>query len=227
MKELITPENKDWFYERYAINSLLREDEEASQEEQEYDSEYHMLCEFLLRKRLGVLAYQNEKEAFENIKRGFKHYNEEMEELADHYADYIYDLMELQEKRTGEKPTLYTQYATKCYSAPGSCLAIDAVVVTSNEMVVVFNDATLKEKVVAKDGEIYSEYGIPALCALREFNVRNRHISLIRFVIYQKRITSRTEAVLSKDELLNYETTRINPSIDYIVSRIKETKGEE
>ena len=71
-----------------------------------------------VRLRLNIVDYDNEPIDIEKLKQSFKHYDDEMERLASAYADYIVNLMTLEEKRTGEKPLLFLEHTLDCSYSP-------------------------------------------------------------------------------------------------------------
>ena len=114
---LLAPSSKEWFYCGFAVRFPATKEEESN-EQSEFGSECHALGEAYVRLRLNIVDYDNEPIDIEKLKQSFKHYDDEMERLASAYADYIVNLMTLEEKRTGEKPLLFLEHTLDCSYSP-------------------------------------------------------------------------------------------------------------
>ena len=209
---LLAPSSKEWFYCGYAVRFLATKEEESN-EQSEFGSECHALGEAYVRLRLNVVDYDSEPIDIEALKQSFKHYNEEMENLASAYADFIVNLMTLEEKRTGDKPLLFLEHTLDCSYAENTHGTADAIMVTNKEIVIIDNKTGFIEQNVVDGEELNSQLGIYGLYALKAFeDVYN--ISTVRLIIFQERLHHISETVLSKDQLINWEITRLLPAAE-------------
>ena len=209
---LLAPSSKEWFYCGFAVRFLANKEEEPT-EQSEFGSECHALGEAYVRVRLNIVDYDNEPVDIEKLKKSFKHYDEEMERLASAYADYIVNLMTLEEKRTGEKPLLFLEHTLDCNYSPDTHGTADAIMVTNKEIVVIDNKTGFIEQNVMDGDELNSQLGIYGLYAMKAFQpIYN--IQRVRLIIFQERLHHISETVLSKDQLLNWEATRLLPAAE-------------
>jgi len=209
---LLAPSSKEWFYCGFAVRFLATKEEESN-EQSEFGSECHALGEAYVRLRLNIVDYDNEPIDIEKLKLSFKHYDEEMERLASAYADYIVNLMTLEEKRTGEKPLLFLEHTLDCSYSPDTHGTADAIMVTNKEIVVIDNKTGFIEQNVMDGDELNSQLGIYGLYAMKAFQPIYS-IQRVRLIIFQERLHHISETVLSKDQLLNWETTRLIPAAE-------------
>lgn len=210
---ILAPSSKEWFHCGYAIRFLANKVEESS-EATEFGSECHLLAEAYIRHSLKLEDYDSKDErSIEEIKAGFKHYSEEMERLANGYANYVISTVDYEAKRTGEQPIVLIEQLLEMDYAPDTHGTLDCGIIAGDTLTIIDNKTGFI-KVTPFDetlNELNSQLGIYGLYAYKCYKdfypIKN-----IRLVIYQERIHNISEYSITSEELEKWERERLIPA---------------
>lgn len=216
---ILAPSSKEWFHCGYATRFLANKGEETS-EASEFGSECHLLAENYIRKSLKLEDYEsNDKKSIEEIKKSFKHYSEEMERLANGYADFVISTYDYEAKRTGEKPVILIEQLLDMDYAPDTHGTLDCGIISGDTLTIIDNKTGFIKVTVfdEKLNELNSQlaiYGLYAYKAYKDFFP----IKKIRLVVYQQRINNISEYLLTAEELEKWERERLIPAAQEALS---------
>jgi len=210
---ILAPSSKEWFHCGYATRFLANKVEETSVAS-EFGSECHLLAENYIRKSLKLEDYEsNDKKSIEEIKASFKHYSDEMERLANGYADFVISTYDYEAKRTGEKPVILIEQLLDMDYAPDTHGTLDCGIIAGDTLTIIDNKTGFI-KVTPFDetlNELNSQLGIYGLYAYKCYKdfypIKN-----IRLVIYQERIHNISEYSITSEELEKWERERLIPA---------------
>lgn len=210
---ILAPSSKEWFHCGYATRFLANKVEETS-EASEFGSECHLLAENYIRKSLNIEDYEsNDKKSIEEIKASFKHYSEEMERLANGYADFVISTYDYEAKRTGEKPVILIEQLLDMDYAPDTHGTLDCGIIAGDTLTIIDNKTGFIKVTVLDEklNELNSQlaiYGLYSYKAYKDFFP----IKKIRLVVYQQRINNISEYLLTSDELEKWEKEKLIPA---------------
>lgn len=211
---ILAPSSKEWFHCGYAAKFLANKVEEETNEAAEFGSECHLLAEKYIRQSLKLEDYEMEDNVpIEELKKGFKHYSDEMEALANGYANFVVGIVDTERKRTGEEPIVLVEQLLEMDYAKDTHGTLDCGIIAGDTLTIVDNKTGFI-KVTAFDealNELNSQLGIYGLYAYKAY--KNFYpIKNIRLVIYQERIHNISEYSLSADELEKWEQECLIPA---------------
>lgn len=199
---ILAPSSKEWFYCGYATRFLATKTEETT-EASEFGSECHLLSEYYIRQSLKLEDYDSEcLLTADELKTSFKHYSEEMERLANGYANYVISTVDYEAKRTGEQPIVLIEQLLETDYAPDTHGTLDCGIIAGDTLTIIDNKTGFI-KVTPFDetlNELNSQLGIYGLYAYKCYKdfypIKN-----IRLVIYQERIHNISEYSITSEEL--------------------------
>lgn len=210
---ILAPSSKEWFFCGYATRYLAVKEEEAN-DASEFGTECHDLAAHYIRKSLMLEDFDSKDNTpIEEIKKGFKHYSDEMELLANGYANFVISTVDYEAKRTGEKPVVLIEQLLEMDYAPKTQGTLDCAVIAGDTLTIIDNKTGFI-KVTAFDeelGEINSQLGIYANQAYKNYK-GFYPIKHIRLVIYQERIHNISDYTLTAEELVCWERERLIPA---------------
>jgi len=154
-----------------------------------------------------------ENTPIEEVKKGFKHYSDEMETLANGYANFVIGIVDLERKRTGEEPVVLIEQTLEMDYAPATQGTLDGCVIAGDLLTIVDNKTGfIKVSAYNEElGEISSQLGIYGLAAYKHYK-DFYPIKRVRLIIYQERIHNISEYTLTVEELLRWERERLIPA---------------
>ena len=210
---ILAPSSKEWFYCGYATRFLATKTEETT-EASEFGSECHLLAEYYIRQSLKLEDYDSESLlTADELKTSFKHYSEEMERLANGYANYVISTVDYEAKRTGEQPIVLIEQLLEMDYAPDTHGTLDCGIIAGDTLTIIDNKTGFI-KVTPFDetlNELNSQLGIYGLYAYKCYKdfypIKN-----IRLVIYQERIHNISEYSITSEELEKWERERLIPA---------------
>ncbi len=210
---ILAPSSKEWFYCGYASRFLATKTEETT-EASEFGSECHLLAEYYIRQSLKLEDYDSESLlTADELKKSFKHYSEEMERLANGYANYVISTVDYEAKRTGEQPIVLIEQLLEMDYAPDTHGTLDCGIIAGDTLTIIDNKTGFI-KVTPFDetlNELNSQLGIYGLytykCYKDFYPIKN-----IRLVIYQERIHNISEYSITSEELEKWERERLIPA---------------
>ena len=210
---ILAPSSKEWFYCGYASRYLAVKPEETN-DASEFGSECHLLAELYIRKSLKLEDFESkENTPIEEVKKGFKHYSDQMETLANGYANFFIGIVDLERKRTGEEPVVLIEQTLEMDYAPATQGTLDGCVIAGDLLTIVDNKTGfIKVSAYNEElGEISSQLGIYGLAAYKHYK-DFYPIKRVRLIIYQERIHNISEYTLTVEELLRWERERLIPA---------------
>jgi len=160
-------------------------------------TEAHRLCEYLLHVMLGIPDT--------DPRPSLTYYNEEMEEAAQGYAQYIREKLEAL-KASGETPKVFAEQRVdlRMY-IPESMGTSDCVIVTEDEIIIIdFKYGMHRVPASSLQLRIYALGACELFRGLYDFN-------RVHTVIYQPRIHSVDEAEMGTDELYAWAEKELKP----------------
>jgi len=210
---ILAPSSKEWFHCGYAIRFLANKIEESS-EATEFGSECHLLAEYYIRQSLKLEDYDSESLlTADELKTSLKHYSEEMERLANGYANYVISTVDYEAKRTDEQPIVLIEQLLEMDYAPDTHGTLDCGIIAGDTLTIIDNKTGFI-KVTPFDetlNELNSQLGIYGLYAYKCYKdfypIKN-----IRLVIYQERIHNISEYSITSEELEKWERERLIPA---------------
>lgn len=210
---ILAPSSKEWFYCGYATRFLATKTEETT-EASEFGSECHLLAETYIRQSLKLEDYDSESLlTADELKTSFKHSSEEMERLANGYANYVISTVDYEAKRTGEQPIVLIEQLLEMDYAPDTHGTLDCGIIAGDTLTIIDNKTGFI-KVTPFDetlNELNSQLGIYGLYAYKCYKdfypIKN-----IRLVIYQERIHNISEYSITSEELEKWERERLIPA---------------
>ena len=210
---ILAPSSNEWFYCGYATRFLATKTEETT-EASEFGSECHLLAEYYIRQSLKLEDYDSESLlTADELKTSFKHYSEEMERLANGYANYVISTVDYEAKRTGEQPIVLIEQLLEMDYAPDTHGTLDCGIIAGDTLTIIDNKTGFI-KVTPFDetlNELNSQLGIYGLYAYKCYKdfypIKN-----IRLVIYQERIHNISEYSITSEELEKWERERLIPA---------------
>jgi len=210
---ILAPSSKEWFFCGYATRFLAVKEEETN-DASEFGTECHDLAAHYIRKSLKLEDFDSKDNTpIEEIKKGFKHYSDEMERLANGYANFVISTVDYEAKRTGEKPVVLIEQLLEMDYAPNTHGTLDCCILAGDTLTIIDNKTGFI-KVTAFDeelGEINSQLGIYANQAYKNYKAFYP-IKHIRLVIYQERIHNISDYTLTAEELVRWERERLIPA---------------
>lgn len=210
---ILAPSSKEWFHCGYATRFLAVKEEETN-DASEFGTECHDLAAHYIRESLKLEDFDSkENTSIDEIKKGFKHYSDEMERLATGYANFVISTVDYEAKRTGEKPVVLIEQLLEMDYAPNAQGTLDCAVIAGDTLTIIDNKTGFI-KVTAFDEElveINSQLGIYANQAYKNYK-GFYPIKHIRLVIYQERIHNISEYTLTAEELVRWEREKLIPA---------------
>nr|DAW55506.1 MAG TPA: Protein of unknown function (DUF2800) [Caudoviricetes sp.] len=211
---ILAPSSKEWFHCGYATRYLAVKPDETN-EASEFGTECHLLAEMYIKKSLKLEDYESADDmSIDEIKKGFKHYSDEMERLANGYANYVISTVNYEEKRTGEKPVVLIEHLLEMDYAPDTHGTLDCGIIASDTLTIIDNKTGFI-KVTAYDdalGELNSQLAIYGNQLLKTYKAFYP-IRYVRFVIYQERIHNVSEYTCTVEELEKWERESLIPAV--------------
>ncbi len=210
---ILAPSSKEWIHCGYSAKFLANKGDETN-DASEFGTECHALAEAYIRQSLNLIDYDaTETVSTDELKASFKHYDDEMEQLANGYANFVISTVSFEERRTGVKPIVFVEQLLDLDYAPDTHGTADTIVI-AGDTVTVIDNKTGRIKVDVKDeatGELNSQLAIYGLYAYKLFE-KAYPINKIRLVIYQERVNNISDITLDKEDLLEWEVSVLRPA---------------
>lgn len=161
---ILTPSSKEWFHCGYATRFLAVKEEETN-DASEFGTECHDLVAHYIKESLKLEDLDSkDNTTIEEIKKGFKHYSDEMKRLANGYANFVISTVDYESKRTGKKPVVLIEQLLEMDYPPLTHGTLDSCIL-AGDMLTIIDNKTGFIKVTAFDeelGEINSQLDIYA-----------------------------------------------------------------
>ena len=145
---ILAPSSKELFHCGYATRFLAVKEEETN-DASECGSECHTLAEMYIRQSLKLEDYDSkESVSIDEIKKGFKHYSDEMEKLANGYANFVISTVDYEAKRTGEKPVVLIEQLLEMDYAPNTHGTLDCGIIAGDTLTIIDNKTGFTKHIV-------------------------------------------------------------------------------
>lgn len=209
---ILAPSSKEWFHCGLAAKFLATKDEGDTNDMAEFGTECHALAEAYIRQSLKITDFDEaEAQTAEQLKATFKHYSEEMEKLANGYANFVIENYDYESRRTGEAPVVLLEQLLEMDYAPDTHGTLDCGIIAGDTLTVIDNKTGYLKVTAEENGELNSQLAIYGLYAYKCFK-DIYPIKQIRLVIYQERIHNISETTVTSDELERWEQERLIPA---------------
>lgn len=184
-----------------------------------YGTEAHTLGETLLRQSLHLSDFENnEIKSVEQVINDLTKYDDEMQKLAEGYANKVLSLIESERKRIGQDPIVFIEETLNMeWLVEGMIGTLDLGIIADDVMTVI-DLKTGRSRVdswIAKDDgkkEPNSQIGLYALGLYHNIG-KLYPIKKVRLIIVQERINNISEYELTLEEMLDWEKDVVVPAI--------------
>ncbi len=208
---ILAPSSKEWIHCGFSAKFLANKEEETN-DASGFGTECHALAEAYIRQSLKIEDFDEKTVGVEELKSSFSHYDEEMEELATGYANFVISQADYEEKRTGKKPIVFVEQLLEMDYAPDTHGTADAIIIAGDTLTIIDNKTGfIPIHVFEDDGSLNSQLGIYGLYAYKLF-ADIYPIRRIRLVIYQERIHNIDDQTLDVEDLLEWEVSVLRPA---------------
>lgn len=168
----------------------------------EEGTQAHELCEYLLKKELGI--------DMEDPREGLSYYNQEMEECCQGYRDYVMELYEEAKERCSDPVLLVEQRIQYERFVPGGFGTADCIIIADQTLNVVDFKYGMGVEVDAKGN---TQMRIYALGALEIFDSLY-DVEHVKMTIYQPRKANISMDEISRDELYEWAENVLRPAAE-------------
>jgi len=210
---VLAPSSREWIKCGFSAKFLATKGDDTN-DAAEFGTECHALAEAYIRQSLNLIDYDATKTvSIDELKASFKHYDAEMEKLANGYANYVVSTVDFEERRVGVKPVVLLEQTIQMDYAPDTHGTADTIIIAGDTLTVIDNK-TGRIKVDVKDpetGELNSQLAIYGLYAYKLFEA-TYPIRKVRLVIYQERKNNISDITLDVEDLLEWEVSVLRPA---------------
>ena len=184
-----------------------------------YGTEAHTLGETLLRQSLRISDFENnEIKSADEVIKDLTQYDEEMQRLAEGYANKVVSLIESERKRIGQDPIVFIEETLNMEWLVKGMIGTLDLGITADDVMTVVDLKTGRSRVdswIVKEGmkkEPNSQIGLYALGLYHNIG-KLYPIKKVRLIIAQERINHISEYELTLEELLEWEKQVVVPAI--------------
>ena len=210
--------SKSSIWTRCALSTLLNQGDETYGDAAIFGTQCHELGQRLIEKALNITNYDEESKDIEEVKKSLDHYDEDMESIANSYADSAVKLFDYYKSISFDKPLLYLeQFITTDFDEKsGGTLDLGLYSDADGGTIVVEDLKTGRKPVYAKDlerGGPNSQLAIYALYFYESIIKGLYPVKVIRLIIHQPLIGNNNEFSLTLDELLKFKEEILVPAV--------------
>ena len=183
----------------------------------EFGTQCHELGAALISKSLNLIDYDSEVKPIEELIKDLDMYSDEMQEIADGYADFVIQTIEFEKKRTDSEPLIVIEQHLDMDFDDDAGGTLDCGIISSLDggTLTVIDLKTGRTPVYTFDhekNEFNSQLGIYALYFYKAYKdlypIKN-----VRLVIYQPVINNTNDYEMSIEELLQFESNVLIPAV--------------
>lgn len=184
----------------------------------EFGTQCHELGAALISKSLNLIDYECEVKPIEELIKELDMYSDEMQEIADGYANFVINAMEFEKKRSDIEPLVVIEQHLDMNFDEDAGGTLDCGIISSVDggALTVIDLKTGRTPVQAFDnntGMFNTQLGIYALYLYKAY--RDLYpIKKVRLVIYQPVISNTNDFEMSIDELLQFESNILIPAVE-------------
>ena len=182
-----------------------------------FGTQCHELGAALISQSLNLIDYDSEIKPIEEVIKELDMYSEEMQEIADGYADFVIQTIEFEKKRTDTEPLIVIEQHLDMDFDDDAGGTLDCGIISSLDSgtLTVIDLKTGRTPVYAFDSEsglFNSQLGIYALYFYKAYKGLYP-IKKVRLVIYQPVINNTNDYEMTIEELLQFELNVLVPAV--------------
>ena len=184
----------------------------------EFGTQCHELGAALISKSLSLVDYDSETKTVEDVIKGLDMYSDEMQEIADGYADFVIQAIEFERKRSDDEPLIVIEQHLDMDFDEDAGGTLDCGIISSVDggTLTVIDLKTGRTPVYAFDsesGQFNSQLGIYALYFYKSYK-DIYPVKKVRLVIYQPVISNTNDYEMTIEELLQFEESVLIPAVE-------------
>lgn len=184
----------------------------------EFGTQCHELGSALISKSLKLFDYENDNKSIEELIEGLDMYSDEMQEIADGYADYVMKTFEFEKSQSDDEPLIVIEQFLEMDFDEDAKGTLDCGIISSlnGGTLTVIDLKTGRIPVYAYDddsGLFNTQLGIYALYFYKAY----KHlypIKNVRLVIYQPVINNTNDYEMPIEDLLVFESMVLIPAVE-------------
>ncbi len=199
---------------------------QESSPQAEFGTQCHELGAALISKSLNLIDYDSEVKPIDELIKELDMYSDDMQEIADGYADFVINTIEFEKKRSDIEPLVVIEQHLDMNFDDDAGGTLDCGIISSVDggTLTVIDLKTGRGPVYAFDseaGQFNTQLGIYALYFHKAYKDLYP-VKKVRLVIYQPVISNTNDYEMSIDELLQFESDILIPAVE----RTKENNPE-
>jgi len=190
---------------------------QESSPQAEFGTQCHELGAALISKSLNLIDYDSVVKPIEELIKELDMYSDDMQEIADGYADFVINTIEFEKKRSDSEPLVVIELHLDMNFDEDAGGTLDCGIISSVDggTLTVIDLKTGRAPVQAFDsstGMFNSQLGIYALYFYKAYKDLYP-VKKVRLVIYQPVISNTNDYEMSIDELLQFESGILIPAV--------------
>jgi len=201
------------------LSTLLNDG--ASQEtnpQAEFGTQCHELGAALISQSLSLVDYDNEVKPINELIKELDMYSDDMQEIADGYADFVIQAIEFERKRSAVEPLIVIEQRLEMDFDDDAGGTLDCGIISSVDggTLTVIDLKTGRGPVQAYDSEtgmFNSQLGIYALYFYKAYKDLYS-VKKVRLVVYQPVISNTNDYEMPIEELLRFESNVLIPAVN-------------
>ena len=201
------------------LSTLLNDG--ASQEtnpQAEFGTQCHELGAALISQSLSLVDYDNEVKPINELIKELDMYSDDMQEIADGYADFVIQAIEFERKRSAVEPLIVIEQRLEMDFDDDAGGTLDCGIISSVDggTLTVIDLKTGRGPVQAYDSEtgmFNSQLGIYALYFYKAYKDLYS-VKKVRLVVYQPVISNTNDYEMPIEELLRFESSVLIPAVN-------------
>lgn len=191
---------------------------QESSPQAEFGTQCHELGAALISKSLNLIVYDSEVKPVDELIKELDMYSDEMQEIADGYADFVVKTIEFEKKRSSDEPlVVIEQHLDMDFDEDaGGTLDCGIISAVDGGTLTVIDLKTGRTPVYAFDGEtgqINTQLGIYALYFYKAYKDLYP-VKRVRLVIYQPVISNTNDYEMPIEDLLQFESNVLIPAVE-------------
>lgn len=200
------------------LSTVLNTSSGESNPQAEFGTQTHELSAALISKSLNIVDYEHGQKPIEELVKELSMYSDDMQEIAERYADYVVGTVLIEKNRSDREPLVVVEtHLDMPFDADaGGTLDFGMISSYKGGTLTVIDLKTGRLAVSAgniETGEFNTQLGIYALYLYKAykdvFDVKN-----VRLVVYQPVIANTNDYEMSIDDLLRFETEVLLPAVE-------------
>lgn len=191
---------------------------QESSPQAEFGTQCHELGAALISKSLNLIDYDSEDKPVDELIKELDMYSDEMQEIADGYADFVIKTIEFEKKRSSDEPLVVIEQHLDMDFDEDAGGTLDCGIISSvnGGTMTVIDLKTGRTPVYAFDretGQFNTQLGIYALYFYKAYKDLYP-VNKIRLVIYQPVISNTNDYEMPIEELLHFKVNILVPAVE-------------